>query len=597
MSDSTQTAACVVCGQNVPAEGQECSFCGATGAWQDLIQAARLRKDRFEEWAKEQRIGSGPAEAIADNCRKQHESLVQMAKQRRPLPQDVPLMPADACWDCRSPISKKDHHCPRCGVPVNNDLAQSLRYLTYTSYVIKSHCDAGRLPLVQAHACMNEAKSRILGRRTRLEKDRAVQAAVVEKSSAPAAGSPAPRQTSTSASSGAMPPQIPAGVGRAAAAAPVARPKVQRPPLWEIILDPRTIQWMLGFGGVLLVLGLVIWLATLGVFKNPVVVAVSLGIGNTAVLAGGWAMIRFSRYQTAGRAITLLACLVMPLNLWFYNSYDLITVGGNLWAAAMVCCVIYLASALVLRDHLFIYVLNGGIAMTGLLMLADAGKFWEIASPAALLVILGLISIHVERAFPEIEGPFSRRRFGMACFRSGQVLLASGLLLVLGIKSSAIGSGSRFSSNSINTGATRNSAIRDRPLSPSLGANISRGLGPAGILCLLLFRHRGPPVGRICLCGRVHAALGRNAGDRTGHAAGNVGSGHHRVGLDGPGRQSASARAGPMAEAAFAQAENRTILPPRLYRSCGPASRWACSSAPCPCCSGCCCTCGPRTDR
>ena len=87
--------------------------------------------------------------------------------------------------------------------------------------------------------------------------------------------------------------------------------------------------------------------------------------------------------------ITLLACLVMPLNLWFYHANNLITIGGNLWVAALVCCVFYLASALVLRDQLFVYVFTGGIAMTGLLMLADAGKFWEIASPAALLVVWG----------------------------------------------------------------------------------------------------------------------------------------------------------------------------------------------------------------
>ena len=73
--------------------------------------------------------------------------------------------------------------------------------------------------------------------------------------------------------------------------------------------------------------------------------------------------------------------------------------GGHLWVAALVCCVLYLASALVLRDHLFVYVLNGGIAMTGLLMLTSSGRFWEIAAPATLLVVLGLISIHVERAF------------------------------------------------------------------------------------------------------------------------------------------------------------------------------------------------------
>jgi hypothetical protein len=173
-------------------------------------------------------------------------------------------------------------------------------------------------------------------------------------------------------------------------------------------------------------------LATLGVFKNPIVVAIALGTGNVAMLTGGWAIIRFSRYQTAGRAFTLLACLIMPLNLWFYHAQGLVTLDGHLWAAALVCCVLYLASALILRDHLFVYVLNAGIAMTGLLMLADNGKFMEIASPATMLVVLGLICIHLERAFLDNDGPFSRRRFGRAFFQSGQTLLGTGLLLVLG---------------------------------------------------------------------------------------------------------------------------------------------------------------------
>ena len=70
--------------------------------------------------------------------------------------------------------------------------------------------------------------------------------------------------------------------------------------------------------------------------------------------------------------------------------------------------------------------------MTGMLMLFSAGRFWEIASPAALLVGIGLIAIHVERAFLEGDGPFSRKRFGLTFFYSGQVLLSAGLLLVLG---------------------------------------------------------------------------------------------------------------------------------------------------------------------
>jgi hypothetical protein len=161
-------------------------------------------------------------------------------------------------------------------------------------------------------------------------------------------------------------------------------------------------------------------------------VAVALGVGNAAMLFGGWAVIDRTRYQTAGRALTLLACLIMPFNLWFYDYNNLITFGDHLWIPALVCCVLYAASALVLRDHLFVYVLLGGVALTGLLILGDMHKFHEIAAPSLLLVVMGLAGIHAERAFPEGEGPFSRGRFGMAFFWSGHALLAGGLLLLLG---------------------------------------------------------------------------------------------------------------------------------------------------------------------
>ena len=203
--------------------------------------------------------------------------------------------------------------------------------------------------------------------------------------------------------------------------------------LLEILLDPRSIHWLLGTGAVLLVVGLVIWLASLGLFQNPIVIAAAMTAGTVATLGGGWATIRRTRYQLAGRAITLLACLVMPLNLWFYNSHGLITLGGHLWLAGVVCCALYAASAWVLRDALFVYVLTGGVAMTGLLMLADFHRFTEIAAPSTLLVALGLIALHLERAFAdEGDGPFTRRVFGAAFFRSALVLLGAGLLMLLG---------------------------------------------------------------------------------------------------------------------------------------------------------------------
>jgi hypothetical protein len=209
-------------------------------------------------------------------------------------------------------------------------------------------------------------------------------------------------------------------------------PEKPRQSLIELLLAPRTIQWFLAFGGGLFVLGLVLWLASQGIFENKLVVASTLGVVNAAVLLGGWAVIRRTRYQLAGRALTLLACLVMPLNLWFYHAQGLITLEGHLWVAGVVICGLYAASAWVLQDWMFVPVLMGGVTMTGLLLLADLGKFAEIAAPSTFLVLLGLIGIHVERAFPPDDSPFGRKRFGLAFFYSGHVALAGGLLLLLG---------------------------------------------------------------------------------------------------------------------------------------------------------------------
>ena len=413
MSDVSESPKCAVCGQSLSAPQQDCPACGIPGPWQDLLAALAFARGCFAQWAKDRTIGERAGESIAEAYRRDSEMLIGMAKEHGPLPAEMMLMSPGKCWSCQADVAGAEEHCAACGAPLALPPVRNLRYWIYTTHQIKAHCDAGRLPLAQAHACMNHAKSQIAALRSRLEKDRLAR---VE-----------PAVESESRSAGAARSAV--GGDEFHAAGSSHEP---HRPLWEILLDPRTIHWLLGLGGVLLVIGLVIWLAAVGVFKNPVIVAVSLGLGNAAALLAGWATIRFSRYQTVGRFVTLLACLVMPLNLWFYHAQGLITIDGHLWAAALVCCVLYLASALLLRDRLFVYVFVGGVAMTGLLMLADNGCFWEIAAPAAMLVVLGLISIHVERAFPEVEGPFSRRRFGMAFFQSGQALLAAGLLLVLG---------------------------------------------------------------------------------------------------------------------------------------------------------------------
>ncbi|MDA1230225.1 MAG: hypothetical protein O2856_05585 [Planctomycetota bacterium] len=204
--------------------------------------------------------------------------------------------------------------------------------------------------------------------------------------------------------------------------------------IMEIILDPRSIQGLLGLGGALMVVGLVI-LLWLNDYFTPPVMATVLALSNVALLSGGLATIRFSRYQLAGKALSLLSCLVMPPNLWYLDANSLITIDGHLWVCAVLISALYGLSAFLLKDELFVCVFSAGVAMTGLLILGDLPpspqRFWKIASPATLLVVLGLIGIHLERAFSIGDGPFSRSRFGMAFFWSGHVQLAVGLIMLL----------------------------------------------------------------------------------------------------------------------------------------------------------------------
>jgi hypothetical protein len=194
---------------------------------------------------------------------------------------------------------------------------------------------------------------------------------------------------------------------------------------------------MLGGGG-LLTLGLVLWLTVIGVFKEPLHAAIGLGAANFAMLGAGVGLAGWTRYRLAGRATAMLGCLLLPLNLWFYDAQGLVTLagGGNLWVPALVCCVVYAGVARGLKDSLFVYAFVAGVAMTGLVFLADGdvARFWEVVAPSTLLVSLGVGCIHAERLFPEADRPdepLSRQDFGLAFFRAGHALLASGLGLLL----------------------------------------------------------------------------------------------------------------------------------------------------------------------
>ena len=58
------------------------------------------------------------------------------------------------------------------------------------------------------------------------------------------------------------------------------KPVVQR--MLEALLDPRAIQWLLTIGGGLAVLGLIIWLGSIGIFANSLAVALVMGAASLA---------------------------------------------------------------------------------------------------------------------------------------------------------------------------------------------------------------------------------------------------------------------------------------------------------------------------
>jgi hypothetical protein len=348
----------------------------------DVLDALEFLQKLFSDWTETGFIPKSRSEQVAAHLGETKARCVQASAEGKLTPDDMILPPLDA------------------------DLADSpatrpLWWHHLAASEITRMRETGVLPLHQAEACLAELHARTSALRRQLLQERPV-------------AEPEP----------------------VVEAAPALAPAVAtRRNLLEILLDPRSIQWLLGSGGALMVVGLVI-LLWVNEFFTPSVVAVVLGVTNVAVLLGGWAVIQRTRYQTAGRALTLLACLVMPLNLWYYNANQLITLDGHLWVAALVISALYAASALVLREETFVYIFMAGVTLTGLLILADLPpspeRFWEIALPSTLLVVLGLLAVHVERAFPDAEGPFTRKRFGLAFFWSGHALIGAGLLLLFG---------------------------------------------------------------------------------------------------------------------------------------------------------------------
>jgi len=193
-------------------------------------------------------------------------------------------------------------------------------------------------------------------------------------------------------------------------AARITTPKEEKQPvlrrMFEALLDPRSIQWMLMLGGGLLVLGLIVLLINWLNIEAPYVIAASMGAGTLVVLGGGWSLTLKTKYKTAGRALTFLACVVAPLNLWYYHAQGIVTLENHLWVGGVLCSLLYIATVRILRDPLFMYAVEAGVTLTALLFLpvlnvsVDAttlGNPWNLASQysseTSILSILLLICL------------------------------------------------------------------------------------------------------------------------------------------------------------------------------------------------------------
>ncbi|MEM9585910.1 MAG: hypothetical protein AAGA03_01410, partial [Planctomycetota bacterium] len=188
---------------------------------------------------------------------------------------------------------------------------------------------------------------------------------------------------------------------------------------------------MMGLGSVLALAGAVVWLVSLGVFKDPHVAAAGLATGTLGVLGLGWWLTLATRYQTAGKGLAGLACLLAPLNLWFYVAQDLLQLDEGLWLPAAALCGLYGATVWALRDPKFMLSIPVGLTATVMLLVADVapGQLQCLVYCSAWITGLGFAWMMGERLFLADESAtFTRKRFGGPLARCGLVQMSFGLL-------------------------------------------------------------------------------------------------------------------------------------------------------------------------
>lgn len=282
-----------------------------------------------------------------------------------------------------------------------------------------------------------------------------VLAAAVATEAPPVAAEPIPPQDSAAASSPEPDATASAVAAEEAPASDVIQfldPPTTAPPqpvekvdwftrMLDVVTDPRSIQWMLMLGGGLMVVGIIIWLVSIGILqelleRKEILATLFIG-GSLAILGAGWWVTLSTNFKLAGKSLTFLGCVLLPMNLWFLSAQEMVTLQNHLWVGGLFCTLLYIATVYVLRDPLFLYAVEIGVSLTLVLLLGvyqyeqTSGIYFAI-NHSILFLSLGLISIHLERAFrDDPEETFNREEYGMPLFWSGHVQLAAGLGILL----------------------------------------------------------------------------------------------------------------------------------------------------------------------
>lgn len=197
----------------------------------------------------------------------------------------------------------------------------------------------------------------------------------------------------------------------------------------EIIAD--NIKTIFAMSGALFVGGIALY------YRNeiyhgltqPVVQATILALLTLGMLISGILLVRRTEQSIAGRTLTLVGALLVPLNPWFLVRSQLIPDTGNAWVLGFACAILYASIAYFLRDRLFVYISS---AATIIAAWATVFKFSNGAPSIYAITLMGcaLLALFIERAFkPAAENViFSREEFGAPFFHVGQTCVALCLL-------------------------------------------------------------------------------------------------------------------------------------------------------------------------